>query len=303
MSPIARTSAKRATLAVVAALLWVTMAALPARSDDSSVRAVLFYSPTCPHCRQVMTEDLPPIMDRFGGRLQVLLVDVSVPAGGALYEQAAALFEITPDRLGVPTLIVGDVVLVGSREIPDQLPSLAERLLAEGGSDWPAIPGLADVLPAGQPTPAAAPAAVGETPAATGSALSAAAVGSTVAPASPVASALERAGRDPLGSTLAATVLIGLLLSLGWVTVAAWRARGRIGPGLPRGWIAAVAVAGLAIAGYLSFVELAGSAAVCGPVGDCNVVHASAYARVLGVPLGLLGGGRVGSWRGDVERR
>jgi hypothetical protein len=46
MSPIARTSAKRATLAVVAALLWVTMAALPARSDDSSVRAVLFYSPT-----------------------------------------------------------------------------------------------------------------------------------------------------------------------------------------------------------------------------------------------------------------
>jgi hypothetical protein len=29
-----------------------------------------------------MTEDLPPIMDRFGGRLQVLLVDVSVPAGG-----------------------------------------------------------------------------------------------------------------------------------------------------------------------------------------------------------------------------
>jgi hypothetical protein len=82
MSPIARTSAKRATLAVVAALLWVTMAALPARSDDSSVRAVLFYSPTCPHCHQVMTEDLPPIMDRFGGRLQVLLVDVSVPAGG-----------------------------------------------------------------------------------------------------------------------------------------------------------------------------------------------------------------------------
>ena len=36
-------------------------------------------------------------------------------------------------------------------------------------------------------------------------------------------------------------------------------------------------------------MELAGSAAVCGPVGDCNLVHASAYARVLGVPLGLLG--------------
>jgi uncharacterized membrane protein len=289
MSPTTRANAKRATLAVVVAFLWVTAAALPARSDDPSVRAVLFYSPTCPHCHQVMTQDLPPIMDRFDGRLQVLLVDVSVPAGETLYERAVATFGVTPDRLGVPTLIVGDVVLVGSREIPEQLPSLAERLLAAGGSDWPAIPGLADALPPGQPTATAAPAAAGEAPATTPSAPPAAAAGSTVAPGSPVATALERAGRDPLGSTLAIAVLIGLLLSLGWVAAAAWRARGRIGPGVPRGWIAAVAMAGLAVAGYLSFVELAGSAAVCGPVGDCNLVHASSYARVLGVPLGLLG--------------
>jgi uncharacterized membrane protein len=30
-------------------------------------------------------------------------------------------------------------------------------------------------------------------------------------------------------------------------------------------------------------------AAVCGPVGDCNAVQASTYARFLGVPVGVIG--------------
>ncbi len=29
---------------------------------DSVVRAVLFYSPTCPHCHEVIQNDLPPLI-------------------------------------------------------------------------------------------------------------------------------------------------------------------------------------------------------------------------------------------------
>jgi len=37
-------------------------------------------------------------------------------------------------------------------------------------------------------------------------------------------------------------------------------------------------------------VEVGGSEAVCGPVGDCNTVQQSEYARLFGViPIGLLG--------------
>jgi uncharacterized membrane protein len=43
------------------------------------------------------------------------------------------------------------------------------------------------------------------------------------------------------------------------------------------------------VAGYLSVVELSGSSAVCGPVGDCNLVHTSIYARLFGIPVGLIG--------------
>jgi uncharacterized membrane protein len=49
-------------------------------------------------------------------------------------------------------------------------------------------------------------------------------------------------------------------------------------------------VAGWAIAVYLSVVEVTGADAVCGPVGDCNTVQQSEYARLFGVvPVGILG--------------
>ena len=65
-------------------------------------------------------------------------------------------------RAGVPTLVVDEVVLIGSLEIPEQFPGLIEKYLAQGGTDWPAIPGLVELINA-QATPeptevAAAPA-------------------------------------------------------------------------------------------------------------------------------------------------
>jgi uncharacterized membrane protein len=50
-----------------------------------------------------------------------------------------------------------------------------------------------------------------------------------------------------------------------------------------------LAVAGLGVAVYLAYVELTHVEAICGPVGECNLVQASPYAQILGVPVALLG--------------
>ncbi|KPK92389.1 MAG: hypothetical protein AMJ88_11185 [Anaerolineae bacterium SM23_ 63] len=51
-----------------------------------------------------------------------------------------------------------------------------------------------------------------------------------------------------------------------------------------------LAIVGILVAGYLTFVETSGAEAVCGPVGDCNTVQQSKYAVLFGVlPVGLLG--------------
>jgi hypothetical protein len=134
------------------------------------VRAILFFSPTCPHCHQVINQDLPVIFERFGGparvwvdqsvsteerafyyvtngQLEVLLIDASRPTGGMLYDRASELFELPRERMGVPRLVIGDSVLVGSLEIPTQFPQLIQEATAAGGQDWPAIEGLAAQIP------------------------------------------------------------------------------------------------------------------------------------------------------------
>ena len=243
------------------ALLCALFSAGAAQSAEAVVHAVLFYAPTCPHCHVVMEQVLPPLQTRYGTQLRMLTVDVSQPAGQRLYETTTTTFAIPNDRLGVPALVVGTELLVGSEEIPARLPVLIEATLAAGGNDWPAIAGLDAWLSADGPaaTPASAP-------------------------------ALSPFQRDPLANGLALVLLlamIGSVLALlrnlrppfAWAT-SAWRMRA----------IPSVAVVGLGVALYLAVVEVSGTPAVCGPLGDCNTVQQSSYARLFGVlPIGVLG--------------
>ena len=50
-----------------------------------------------------------------------------------------------------------------------------------------------------------------------------------------------------------------------------------------------VALAGLAIAGYLTTVHYAGADPVCAIAHGCEVVQSSAYAKLAGIPVALLG--------------
>lgn len=53
--------------------------------------------------------------------------------------------------------------------------------------------------------------------------------------------------------------------------------------------LAVLDVIGLAIASYLSAVELAGGAPVCGPIRGCEEVARSEYSRIGGVPVAVFG--------------
>ena len=56
------------------------------------------------------------------------------------------------------------------------------------------------------------------------------------------------------------------------------------------GWILVVLdVIGLAIAGYLSVVELGGGVPYCGPLHGCETVAQSEYARIGGIPVAVYG--------------
>ena len=50
-----------------------------------------------------------------------------------------------------------------------------------------------------------------------------------------------------------------------------------------------LAIAGLGVAGYLTYVHYAGISPVCTTGGSCEKVQTSAYSRLLGVPVALIG--------------
>jgi uncharacterized membrane protein/thiol-disulfide isomerase/thioredoxin len=354
-----------------------------AQTAPPPVRAVLFFSPTCPHCHYVMDEVLPPLRVQYGEQLEILKIDASQEAGAQLYYAAIEALAIPQDRFGVPTLIIGEAVLVGSAEIPEQLPGLIEHHLREGVS-WPAIPGLEAALPQPTALPMGEPAdpvvqallfwssdcpacrkvvddtlpalqarhgnqldiqlvdvvtaddvdrlyqvamaygvskdavnlpllLIGDQVLLGSQQISAElprlieqhlAAGGVAAPdvtdlaPAPATTASESVGTAsnsvPDGFALAIAVRIGMAGALVYTGVALARTlQGAPPPILSNRLRVAVpllALIGLGVAAYLAYVETLAVSAVCGPVGDCNAVQSSPYARLFGwLPIGVLG--------------
>ncbi len=95
------------------------------------------------------------------------------------------------------------------------------------------------------------------------------------------------------GFALAAVVMAVMVVALLYALISIARGQGAGAPGGPA-WIETaipvVALLGMGVAAYLTFVETQNVSPVCGPVGDCGSVQASPYARLFGVfPVGLLG--------------
>lgn len=389
----------------------LSLGGLAAQNPEPVVHAILFYSPTCPHCHQLITEHLIPLQNQYGNRLRILGMDTSQPWANNLYYEAIRFFKIPEDDWVVPILIVDQEVLVGGITIPQRLPTIIEEGLASGGIDLPNFPALVtflqeqdlldprypdrlmtrpappaegtarpaaegppapgDTVPAGdtarqegvaeRPVPSvvdSGPAGGVPVAADTGQMVDTAAAADTVDAPEPGAAVrqgepvdsllsadsaqpsaalpvsgpppsdtggeeparspgpevaagpdsagesmgslgLEEAARglesmtpwdrfnaDPAGNTLSVLVLLVMVVSLGLrgypprVTAREW----------PSWVVPALVAMGVGVAAYLSFIEVTQAEAVCGPVGDCNTVNQSEYARLFGVlPVGVLG--------------
>ncbi len=119
------------------------------QAQQPTVFVVLFFSQSCGHCHYVITEILPLLQEEYGDQLQILYIDVAPPEASALFYATFDVFDVPGDRQGyVPTLVIGDTVLIGSGDIPEQLPDLVREGIASGGIDIPPIPGLREAYEA-----------------------------------------------------------------------------------------------------------------------------------------------------------
>jgi uncharacterized membrane protein/thiol-disulfide isomerase/thioredoxin len=278
-------------VAIFLFFLFLSTGSVEAQSEPV-VHAVLFYSPTCPHCEFVITETLPPLMQKYGDQLQIIGINVSEQQGSTLF--LAALDKFKLQKGGVPFLVIGNRYLIGSGDIPEQLPGLIETYLAQGGVDWPDVPGLREVMAEADATQQES--SVQESAPTVASASSDAPAQGSV----PLALELpetpanltwqQKFAQDKAGNTLSVIVLIGMIGAITW-TGMQFQQKKMDASKHNHDWLIPVLCAiGFGVAGYLAYVETTQVAAVCGPVGDCNTVQQSEYARLFGIlPIGVMG--------------
>lgn len=297
--------------------LFAVVCPVTAQATET-VFAVLFYSPTCPHCHEVINESLPPIRQTYGEQLIVFYVDISTQSGNQMAQSAYEHYQIPRENWVVPMMIIDNQVLIGAYDIPTRLPSIVDAGLLEGGiavPDFPAMQASYNLWLEDNPT-----------------------YQTTAKSVITQRSFLERLQADPLAYIITIGVLIGLVVSA--LALIVTRKSGipllvpqvviiltsiialvvaltvllsnrSDGIALPiagvtfigilfsgavavygnkiRPAIVLLTIVGLAISVYMAYIEITATSAVCGVIGDCNAVQQSDYAFIMGIPVGLIG--------------
>ena len=254
-------------LLLILAVTWgFFFDAKSAIAKDATVYAVLFYSPTCSHCAKLDREVLPAIQKKYNKKLVIVRLNVISAAGSNIYEKALERFKVPENRIGVPTLIIGEEFLVGTVEIPEKLPGLINAALSRGGLDLPQLPGVYEQFIAQSNI--------------------------QLENLSKWQFMIYKFNQDPLANGIAlillvimvASLIAAVLITLSYIKVP------NVLTNFP-GWILPpLAIIGLAVAVYLSYVEVSETRAVCGPVGNCNAVQNSPYAKLFGIlPIAVMG--------------
>lgn len=233
-----------------------------AYGGSSAVQVVFFSSPECPFCSVVAEEQLQPLQRQYGEELQILTVDTTTDLGDRALRQVWRDYDVPSTRRGVPTVVVGDRLLVGGKEVSEQLPGIIDDYRDRDGVGWPEIAELEKLMEAEPP----------------------AGFYEEVAD-----HWRNRFVRDVPGNYVS-TALLVILILIGVVMIPGRPWQERLSKKTPFLLKVGVASVGFAVALYLAYGETTRQDLFCGPVGQCNIVQHSDMAMLFGVlPLAVLG--------------
>lgn len=136
---------------VILVLILLALLILPLGTIHAQgpVHVLYFYSPDCPACKQAQSETLAPLEAEYGDRLVIERRNVQEPEQYELFMAMEQEYGISAGT--IPTLYIGDDVMVGTFEIRDTLGQRIEHYLAQGGVELPALAtGAAPVAPQAQ---------------------------------------------------------------------------------------------------------------------------------------------------------
>ncbi|MDD5020273.1 MAG: hypothetical protein PHS61_07660 [Candidatus Omnitrophica bacterium] len=94
----------------------------------------MFHQIHCQACAKLIRDVIPPLADKFGGRVRWTYLDILEREN---YEIFLQLEKDLQKGLGTPTVVVGRRVLIGLAQNADKLGSVIEEQLKQGGAGEP----------------------------------------------------------------------------------------------------------------------------------------------------------------------
>ncbi len=109
---------------------------------DDAVHVLYFYANDCSHCIATLDDVIYPLKTELGSLMDLRLLEIGIPE---YYEALLTIenyFEIKGTERNIPTLLIGDHILIGETAVREELPGLVDQYLGQGGAPFLEIPGV-----------------------------------------------------------------------------------------------------------------------------------------------------------------
>ena len=108
--------------------------------DPTAVHGLYFYSTDCPHCMTVLNDLVYPLQNELGTKLHIRLVEIDYADNYELLIRTEEHYSVRAEERAIPTLVLSDQVYIGEDAIRENLRTVVEQGIRNGGIPWPNIP-------------------------------------------------------------------------------------------------------------------------------------------------------------------
>jgi len=112
--------------------LFVLSTVIFASNEEGNFKIVVFESPACPHCQEMIGEYFPELLEKYRF-LQIVYYDIDQPKNYELFLEMEAQItteEERPDVFDLPVVIFGEEIMYG----PEQIKARLENLILQASS-------------------------------------------------------------------------------------------------------------------------------------------------------------------------
>lgn len=110
--------------------------------SNAKVHGYYFYSNSCSHCIAILDEILTPLEQQYPGQLDIRLLELGNPDYYRALLAVEESFDVQAGNRDIPTVVIGDQILIGETQNRDNLKNILETGLVGEGVDFPAISGV-----------------------------------------------------------------------------------------------------------------------------------------------------------------